>query len=73
MIFLYHLSQVLWSKSKISLTDDLVDMVKDIFFTELLAAEKRGPRIDDNLADEFDNLKERRIDLVNGRMNFNED
>ena len=56
-----------------SLANDLADMVKDIFLTELRAIEEKVLTIDDNLADEFDNTKERRIDLVNGRMNFNED
>ena len=38
----------------------------------MLAAEKRGSTIDENLVDEFDNTKERGIDLVDGRMNFDD-
>ena len=56
-----------------SLTDNLAEMVKDIFFTELLAVKERGLTIDNNLADEFDNTKECEIDLVDGRMDLNED
>ena len=45
-----------------SLTDDLADMRKEIFFTDLLASEKKECN---NLLDEFDNTKERVIDFVN--------
>ena len=40
-----------------TLADDLVNMVKDIFLTELLSVKEMGSTIDDNLADEFDNIK----------------
>ena len=56
-----------------SLTDNLAEVVKDIFFTELLAMEARGLTIDNNLADEFDNTNEWQIDLVDGRMALNKD
>ena len=56
-----------------SLANDLADIEKDIFLTELMAIEERDSTIDDNLVDEFDNTKNCGIDLVDGRMNFNED
>ena len=55
-----------------SLADNLTNRVKDIFFTELLAAEERGSTIVDNLVDEFHITKVRKIDLVDGGINFND-
>ena len=48
-----------------SLTDNLANMLKEIFVTDLLAAEKKEC---DNLVDEFDNMEERKIDLVDRRI-----
>lgn len=53
------------------MTDNLANILKNIFFTDLLTVEKRGSIIDDKLVDEFDETKERGIDLVDGRINFN--
>ena len=63
---------MLWFENKISLDDDLADIVKDIFLIELLALEENSSTINDNLADEFDNTKECKIDLVDRQINFNE-
>ena len=38
-MFSYHLSQVFWSESKISLTDAFADILKDIFQANLGASQ----------------------------------
>ena len=63
---------MLWSEIKISLTDNLADKIKDAFLTEFLAIEEGVLTIHDNLADTFNNINERGIDLVDELMNFNE-
>ena len=64
-MFLYHPSPVLWSENKISLTDNLANILKEIFLTDLLAAEKKECN---NLVNKFNNTEEREIDLVDRRM-----
>ena len=55
-----------------SLADNLANMIKDIFFIELLTTEERNSTVDDNLVDEFDNTKKCGINLVDREMNFND-
>ena len=45
-----------------SLVDDLANIVKNIFFTELLTADKKDLIVNNNLMDQFDDTKERKID-----------
>lgn len=55
-----------------SLANDLTNRIEDIFFTELLAAEKRDSTIDDNLVYKFNNTNVYKIDLVDKQRNFND-
>lgn len=52
------------------LANNLANMLKNIFFTDLLVAKKIDLTIDKNLVDEFDNTKEHEIDLVNQQKDF---
>lgn len=47
-----------------SLTNDLVNMLKNIFLTDLLAAKKKC----NNLLDKFNNIKECIINFVDRQM-----
>lgn len=55
------------------LADDLADIMKNIFFMELLAGEERSLTINNYLVNEFNNRKDSRIDLVDGWIDLNED
>lgn len=55
---------MLSSKNKKFLIDKLDNMLKDIFFTDLLAAEKKC----DNLINKFNNMEEYVINFINRRI-----
>lgn len=50
-----------------SLTNDLANMLKDIFFTDLFATKKKY----DNLVGKFNNTKKNTIDFINERITKN--
>lgn len=59
-MFLYYPSRVLWSENKMSWTNKLPNILKDIFLIDLLAADKEC----NNLVDEFNNTEVYMIDFI---------
>lgn len=63
---------MLSSKNKISLANDLANMMRNIYLTQFLDFEEKCWTIDNNLINEFNDTKKPKIDLVDGRIDFNE-